>query len=38
MKKEASSNFHGEIDVPEERIKELKTKINHWEVIKALGF
>tara|TARA_Y100001968_G_C19310510_1_gene693897 strand:- start:464 stop:637 length:174 start_codon:yes stop_codon:yes gene_type:complete len=31
MKKETLSNALEQIDVAKERIKELKTMINHWE-------
>ena len=34
MKKETSSNILEKIDVAKERIKELETMINHWEVSK----
>ena len=36
MKKETSSNVLEKIDVAKERIKELKTMINHWEGINAV--
>ena len=38
MKKETSSNVLEKIHVAKERIKELQTMINHWEVGKGASF
>ena len=38
MKKETSSNVLEKIQVAKERIKELQTMINHWEVGKVASF
>ena len=38
MKKETSSNVLEKIQVANERIKELQTMINHWEVGKVASF